>query len=92
MTKDWGEGCSVVSPSFLWEKARKVGVLCGIGGAEEDKSGGGVGKKGGGGGGEGGLNGLRPSRAAAWISNLDVCEGSILFEFFHEIWREGVCK
>lgn len=36
-------------------------------------------------GGKGGLNGLRPSRAAAWISNLDVCEGSILFEFVNEI-------
>lgn len=29
------------------------------------------------GGGEG-ENGLRPSRAAAWISNLDACEGSII--------------
>lgn len=36
-------------------------------------------------GGKGGLNGLRPSRAAAWISNLDVCEGSILLEFVNEI-------
>lgn len=26
----------------------------------------------------GGGNGLRPSRAAAWISNLDACEGSII--------------
>lgn len=26
-----------------------------------------------------GLDGLRPSRAAAWISYFDSCEGSILF-------------
>lgn len=42
----------------------------------------GGGKSGGVGEGKGfGLDGLRPSRAAAWISYLDACEGSILFEF-----------